>query len=549
MVHRGKILPTTGVVGPVRDPRSRNVETGGYLPLERVPGGIDIGGPHNGAVALHAREGVAREDQRSPAGFVFAEAVVERGGVKERIHVEKFRARTDVEVGAAGRQIGLCFIGPEGVEALAEDVVADGPPVPLGGLGVCGVDVGPGAVVGQAVDRRAVGEVDEPALLPQLGIETVVGRKARPDTNHGFKSHFMKLLVHSRWVRPEPGIEVHLAHFRVVEPIHHQHVSRQMAVAIALRNRQQFLLAGVSLLALDVTVSRFGQHVRGAREQPIAGVDLVRSGAGNHEEGNTVARLGDPAGLLVEARLDRGLRSVVPQECIALVGDQERHAETGSGRSRVIGPAMDRVSAMVQKTLLILPQPVVVLVGGRVKRRAYGVELRVGGTAIMFQAGRAGLEIKFILSPAGKLKQHSAVGSANGDVRFRSGAVEVFGYVGHGMKRRRFRRQFAVHGDDHARRAVHVRLCGPARTPASSVRRRYKPVPRRGQRRFPLQAERDAQNVGRVGLQHNRLASAVKFQTRRRILRPGANSSRGECGNKCDNRQRPSHKLNSFLST
>jgi hypothetical protein len=80
---------------------------------------------------------------------------------------------------------------------------------------------------------------------------------------------------------------------------------------------------------------------------------------------------------------------------------------------------------MVQKALLILPQPVVVLVGGRGKGRAYGVELRIVGTAIVLQSRSAGFVIEFILRPAGKLKQLCAVGCAKGDMRPKPAAPQV----------------------------------------------------------------------------------------------------------------------------
>src|ERR1019366_2091645 len=99
----------------------------------------------DGPITLRSREGVARENQRAPVRLVLAEAVVERRGVEERIDVEELRAGTNMIVGAFGRQIGLGFIGPQRVETLADDIVADGVPVPLGSLGVCGVDVGAGA--------------------------------------------------------------------------------------------------------------------------------------------------------------------------------------------------------------------------------------------------------------------------------------------------------------------------------------------------------------------------------------------------------------------
>jgi hypothetical protein len=66
-----------------------------------------------------------------------------------------------------------------------------------------------------------------------------------------------------------------------------------------------------------------------AGQQPVAGVDLVGGVAGDHEERNAVADLGGPLGLLVEARLDGGLGRIVPDQAVAFVGDQERHAEAG----------------------------------------------------------------------------------------------------------------------------------------------------------------------------------------------------------------------------
>jgi hypothetical protein len=67
--------------------------------------------------------------------------------VEERVDIEKLRAGTDVQVGAVRGQIRLGFVGPQGVEALADNVLVDGLPVPCGGLGIGGVDIRPGAVV------------------------------------------------------------------------------------------------------------------------------------------------------------------------------------------------------------------------------------------------------------------------------------------------------------------------------------------------------------------------------------------------------------------
>ncbi len=282
--------------------------------------------------------------------------------MEERVDVEELRAWANVEVGAVGGQVGFGLVRPKGIKTLAEDIVANGLPIPCAGLGIRGVDVGSRTVIRQSVDRRAVSEMNQPAFLTQLGVVAVIGHKPRPDADHGLKAHFVELLVHGRWVGPELGVQIHLPHLGVVEPVHHDHVGRQMAVAIALSNVQHLLLAGVALLALNVAVGGLGQQRRGAGEQAVARVDLIRRGPGNHEKRNPVAHLRGPGGALVEARLDGGLRRVVPQQPVALVGHQERHAEAGRSRSPVICPATNRMAAMIKKSLVILAQAVVVLV-------------------------------------------------------------------------------------------------------------------------------------------------------------------------------------------
>ena len=322
----------------------------------------------------------------------------------------------------------------------------------------------------------------------------------------------MKLLVHGRGIGPELGIDVHLAHFGVVEPVDDQHVGGQMAVAIALGDGQNFVLARVALLALDVAVGSLGQHGRGAGEQPVAGVDLVGRVAGDDKERNAVADLRGPAGLLVEAGLDGGLRGVVPQQAVALVGDQKRHAEAGSGGRQVVGPAADRVAAMIEKALVILAQAVVVLVVGRGEGRADDVELGVGGAAVVEDFRGAVLVVGHGLRPAGQLQQLLAVGRAECDVRAGSRAVEILRDVELGLERRLRGRMLALHGGDHPRRLVDVGLrrfglaSSPRRRARQQSRSRARPV------RLALQAQRHAQNVRRIGLKDDGLALAVEFE-------------------------------------
>jgi hypothetical protein len=68
--------------------------------------------------------------------------------VEEGKDVEEFGAGADVPVASVGREVGLGFVGPEGVEALVDVVLLDDAPIPFTGVGIGGVDVGAGAVVG-----------------------------------------------------------------------------------------------------------------------------------------------------------------------------------------------------------------------------------------------------------------------------------------------------------------------------------------------------------------------------------------------------------------
>src|SRR6185437_14645711 len=56
MMDGRKLPEAPHVIGPVRNSRSGDIQARGDLPLQRVPGGGDIGGPEYGCVALSAGE-------------------------------------------------------------------------------------------------------------------------------------------------------------------------------------------------------------------------------------------------------------------------------------------------------------------------------------------------------------------------------------------------------------------------------------------------------------------------------------------------------------
>ncbi len=220
-----------------------------------------------------------------------------------------------------------------------------------------------------------------------------------------------------------------------------------------------------------------------------------------------------PARLLVEARLDGGLGRVVPDQAVALVRDQERNAGGGRGGRQIVVPAAHRVSAVIEKALVVVAKAVVVLVVGRNKRRADGIELGIGRAAIVVQICGAVFVIGHGLLPAGHLEKLLAVGGREGDMRARSRAVEELPDIGHRLERRRARGMIALHRDDDARGLVDIVLVGLGFCPSGGIGCTDKAVTRFGHGRLVLQAERDAQDVWRVRLENDRLAFSVDLHT------------------------------------
>src|SRR5581483_7995723 len=99
--------------------------------------------------------------------------------------------------------------------------------------------------------------------------------------------------------------------------------------------------------------------------------------AGDHKERDTIADFRNPARLLVESGFDSGLRRVVPQQAVAFVRHKKRHAEAGSSRSEIVGPAMHGMTTVIEKALLVLSEAVVVFVVRRSEGGADHIELGI----------------------------------------------------------------------------------------------------------------------------------------------------------------------------
>ena len=489
VVLRGQSPPAARVVRPVHHPRRRHIQPRWNLPLVRVPCGTNIRRPQDRPLALLTQVRVAGENQRTLVRFALA---------------EELGARTHLEVSAVGRQVGLGLIGPERVEALADDVLVEGLPVPFGRFGVGGVDIRSGSIIRKPVNRRTVGVGDQPALLQQIVVVAVGGHKARPDADHRLKAHLVQLLVHPRRIGPKLGVKVELPHLRVIEPVHHQHVGRQMAVAILLRHIQQFLLTRVPLLALDVSESRLGRQVRRPGQLLVAREDLIRRRAGNHKERNPVAHLRGPPRLLVEARFDGCFGGVVPQQPVAFVSQQKGHTEALPRRRVIIRPAMHHMAAMVEEALLVLPQAVIMLILRRGKARAHGVKLGVCWTAVGQHRSGSVLLIGDSLCPAGHLQQLLAVGRGKGDVRRRGRGREEARAVVPGRALR------TLDAGHDAIRFVNVGQLGLAGAPACGGGRGNQSIAGRGHGRLTLEAQRHAQDIRRIRLKNNGAAAPRK---------------------------------------
>ncbi len=384
-------------------------------------------------------------------------------------------------------------------------------------IGVGGVDVRSGAVVRQAVGRCAISQLLEPVVLEHRAVIAVLGNESWPHADHGVDVHGVQLLVHAYGIGPLGGIHVHLAHLRVVEPVNHQRIEREMAIAVALGNGHQFRLARVPLLALDKAVRGSGQHGDIARQQPVPAVDLVVAAADDHEKRDPLPDIGGPAIRIIEAKLNRCAGGIVPQETVAFARDNERHTDTLAGGSVVVMSAAHHMAAPVKIAFLRLSEPIGVLVARRGKSRTDGVKGIVGRSSFIQDFGVAILVVRDRHLPSAQVEQGSAFGRFDGDAHSGSGPIEESRNVGGGTCGR-VGRALGSDGDDHPRRAQHVSGSGMLLLPVCACRLGGDAVPGRSQRCRPQQTEANANDIGSIGFdKHGRLPA-------------GERQALGECG-------------------
>src|SRR5262249_20911095 len=125
----------------------------------------------------------------------------------------------------------------------------------------------------------------------------------------------------------------------------------------------------VARLALDVPERRLGRQRGYTRERTIAGVDLIRAGPRDHEIRHTLADLGPPDRVSVQTRRDLRSRRVVPDQAVPFVRHEEADATRLPGGCIVGVLALQSPAAIVEDSLLVLAETVVVLVLGCDERR------------------------------------------------------------------------------------------------------------------------------------------------------------------------------------
>ena len=207
----------------------------------------------------------------------------------------------------------------------------------------------------------------------------------------------MQFVGHGLRVGPELCVEAEIAHQRPMEEVDDDQVDRDVAALELAGGLKQLLLVPVAQLALPEAQAPLRHDGRVAGGVGVLALDLRRGVAG-----------GDPVVDLVAGRClplragfgERGAadRRIVPQEAVALRGDDERHRHLRVAVSQFQGRALE-----VHDGLLVFAHAVQVF-------------MRVGVECDRGAGSAAGQRLVFArLEPqraavVGLLEQHSAVG-------------------------------------------------------------------------------------------------------------------------------------------
>ena len=115
----------------------------------------------------------------------------------------------------------------------------------------------------------------------------------------------MELPVHGCGIRPLRRVHVHLAHLRVVKPVDDEIVDGVVPVAITFGDGHKLFLAGITLLALYVSIRGLRQHRCVTCQQAVSRVNLIVGLACDDEKRDTLSNVGGSPCGVVEAEGDR----------------------------------------------------------------------------------------------------------------------------------------------------------------------------------------------------------------------------------------------------
>ena len=100
-----------------------------------------------------------------------------------------------------------------------------------------------------------------------------------------------------------------------------------MQLTIFLRDRENLLLRLVAVLALPKSVSPFSEHGSLPGEFAITGDNLVQVGTIEKVIVDDLGYFGTDVQVVREAVVEAAARSVVPENAVAVAGNQKRHGD------------------------------------------------------------------------------------------------------------------------------------------------------------------------------------------------------------------------------
>ena len=375
------VVEPSHIGGEPRDAGHAHMDRAGDLRAQIREGRPDVARPDERPVALGPGPRASGEVDDLPFGPGLQLPFVEPAVVGLRIHV------ADVEVAAEVVPVvaeiidavfGFGLVEPERAHALVPVVLAATIPHERAGARVGRVVVDAG-LLEHHVEVEPGFCADQ--IVVALHFHEILGRGGhlRPDRHHELDAHRVEFGDHRLWIRPEFVLELVVAKVGPVEEIDDDEIERDLAALELARHIEQLLLVPVAQLALPEAHAPLGHRRRMPGRVGVLGLDLRIGAARGDPIVDLIGGLRRPLGTVAA---ERGApdRRIVPQEPVALGGDDKRH-----GCLRVAVGQLEGAALEVQHILLVLAHAVQPFLG-------IGAETRGDGEAL---AGDRGVVPRF----------------------------------------------------------------------------------------------------------------------------------------------------------